>query len=153
MLTALWVRARGNPRPRFVRELRRDTADPKLVLTPYEARRLAAELTEHADALDPRPKPTRGAMPYGWRYVTRGAAEPDLAEMETVDLIVEHAVAGYSRSESVTALNAVGRLNRSGRPWTRDSLRQVHLRLYREGILTEPVTVPAQNRSAPDTLV
>lgn len=146
MLTALWLRKRDGRDARYVCELNRPDDDPRLFLTPFEARQLSAELTAAADALEPRPAPQRGGQPYGWRYVVKGSAVPDLAEMRVIDRIVQHVLEGLTRSESVRELNALGFVTRQGRAWTRDSLRQVQLRLIRDGILSEYVTRPADQQ-------
>lgn len=148
MLTALWVRPPGQKYGgQFVRELRREDSSIVLPLSLFEARRLAAELNARADMFNPRPKlpPGQGGgtLPFGWRFVPRGLSEPDIGEWETIDLIVSHVLDGYTRSESVAALNALGHRTRAGREWTRDSLRQVQNRLARDGVLVEPRTVPA----------
>lgn len=143
MLTALWLVTRDGRR-RYVCELNRADDDPVLPLTAYQARQLAAELTAAADEVDPRPRHSRGSggMPYGWRYVVRGTAQPDLAEMSVIDRICQHVHDGLTRSESVRELNALGLTTRAGLPWSRDSLRQVQVRLIRDGILSEHLYGP-----------
>lgn len=145
MLRALWVVPRlPTDGGVFVREFAGD--DPVVPMTPYEARRLAAELVAAADQVEP-PPPGGGRAPYGWRYVRPNRLEPDPVEACVVDRIVNHVLDGYTRPQSVAALNALGLQTRYGKAWTRDALRQIQVALQKQGILRETNARPYRRRT------
>ncbi len=107
----------------------RPTPSGEVPMTPFEARRLAAELNAAADAVDPPPSNATTKAPMGWNW--RKALVVDLREQEVCDAMIENYVLGLSHRDNGDNLNARGLLTKYGKRWRVENVAAA-LRTMRE---------------------
>lgn len=150
-LSTLIVRRVGQGSGGEVAEQLRPAPNGDVPMTPYEARRLAAQLTAAADKLDPPPvRSPHGPGPYGWEYV-KGLWVVNLREAEGVDVITDCYLTGYSLSATADRLNQLGYPTKAGKQWTFATVQAALKTMVRRGAITPaergPLTVSIGNPS------
>ncbi len=130
MISHLVVYRRDTAGGRHVDTLR-PTPSGEVPMTPFEARRLAAELNAAADAVDPPPPnaAARTKAPMGWNW--QHALVVDLREQEVCDAMIENYVLGLSHRANGDNLNARGLLTKYGKQWRVENVAAA-LRTMRE---------------------
>jgi hypothetical protein len=125
------VYRRGHSIGETVQKLYPTLPNDEVGLSPYRARRLAAQLTAAADKLDPPPSIIRGRTPYGWDR-SRGWVV-NLREAEGLDIMAECYLSGMSLSAIADRLNRLEYPMKGGGPWKFNSVHSTLNSLIRRG--------------------
>lgn len=138
MISHLVVYPRSTePQPGRRVDTLRPAPNGEVPLTPFEARRLAAELVAAADAVEPPPPPTSKA-PLGWNW--RRGFVVDLREAEVIDALMDNYLSGLTHRQSADNLNARGLFTKYGKRWTKGNVGMTLHDLRKRG------TLPRQGR-------